>query len=145
MLQVGSYRNNACKHRTGRYDFSSVVRRSVYYVTRAYSENWFRAFSPARAIQKFKKRQTPLPHSNSKAAAAAGVDHVATHQHRLRRPAPIKELSAAQTLGEACAVMVKWRPRGRANRRPLPRLLRRCYSADHSLMYTLQAVNWSVQ
>ena len=62
-----------------------------------------------------------------------------------RRSAPIKALTTTLTLAEDCAVLVKWRPRMRAHRRPLPRLLRRWYGADQSLALTLRALNWRVQ
>ena len=39
-------------------------------------------------------------HSNNTPAATAGVGHVATRQHRGRRPAPINAPTTAQTLGK---------------------------------------------
>ena len=54
--------------------------------------------------------------------------------------APITEKARTinQTLGEACVVLVKRRPRGKARRPQFPRLLLRWYSADQSLSFTLR-------
>lgn len=90
--------------------------------------------------------QTRTHINNIITAAAAIVGHVATCKVAAPTmcPAPMNALTTTQTVGEACAVLVKRRPRGRPRRRALPRLRRRWYSVDHSLPLSLGALRSSV-
>ena len=112
--------------------------RGVYYVAGAFSG---KRFAPPRRYKKKKEKNTRLSHT----ATALQQQQVFV----IKAPSTIKAQTTTQTLGEAHAVLVKRRPRGRARRRPVPRLRprllpSRSYSADHSLAFALRALNWSV-
>ena len=136
------YRNNARKRPPGRRcDCARVKRHPGAFTT------WLGHFlgkdSPPLGDTKRKKKKTHASHTQQQ--------HCSSNRcSSSRRPAPIKAQTTTQTLGEAHAVLVKRRPRGRARRRQVPRLrphlLRsRSYSADHSLAFTLRALHWSVR
>ena len=135
------YRNNARKRPPGRRcDCARVKRHPGAFTT------WLGHFlgkdSPPLGDTKRKKKKTHASHTQQQ--------HCSSNRcSSSRRPAPIKAQTTTQTLGEAHAVLVKRRTRGRARRRQVPRLrphlLRsRSYSADHSLAFALRALNWSV-
>ena len=124
------------KRLRGRYDFAGCGRGVFYF--------FGGSFGPPGRYNKQETQHTPLTrtqqqHSSSRCWSCRNP------AAPTRRPAPIKALTSTETVGEACAALVKRRPRGRARRRQLTRLLRRWYSADHSLAFTLRASNWSLQ
>ena len=73
------------------------------------------------------------------AKAAARVGHFATQQYR-QGTQHRSNMTITHTPGEACAVPVKRRPRGKARRPQNPRLLLRWYSADHSTLEYIQTL-----
>ena len=84
-------------------------------------------FGPPGRYEKTRKN-THLSHAHSNSKAAAGVDHVATQQHRQGtqyRQFTHHRQKINQTLGKACVVLVKRRPRGKARRPQFPHLLQR--------------------
>ena len=154
-----THRNNVSIPPVGRYYFRRCKKTpgGVYCYTGGVYEKYFGHFGPPGRYEKTRKNTlTNLSHAGrhkktrkkQSPLTRTQQQHSSSRRWSCRNPvaptrhlAPIKPLTIVQTLGEGCAVLMKRRPRGRARRRQRPRLLRRWYSADHSLAFTLRNLN----